>query len=420
MRRLLALALLLVILPAASALADAPDVEFPSVARHGTETLTGGADLELGLRAQRDSDLAPETSDDALLTRYEISPVWVTGDQRHWLVFNEWRLSSNNALSRQDEYDDSLRARLQLRELYLRVTDARQRRAVTLGRQAIEDTRGWWWDEQVDGLSVGFYSQDRSFTLIAAQDEAFDGDLFNTAEPDRRNLLALRYQTLTRQSEMEWLAVALHDDDRQQLHAGWQWHFTPHADLQSHVVVASLTGSDDGQSLLAFAAEAGLIRRWPGNPSPFLGVNLAIGSGDDDSRDKRDTRFRQTGLQDNEYRSFGLSKMTSYGRLSDASPENLAIVSLLGGWRIGADASFELRLHHYQQVVADADLSGTDIGADADGRQRAVGSELNLAWQWRLSRDWGVELKFGQFFPGAALPDSEDASVFDVTLKWRM
>ena len=139
---------------------------------------------------------------------------------------------------------------------------------------------------------------------------------------------------------------------------------------------------------------------WPGKVAFTAG--FARGSGDRDGNDDIDSGFRQTGLQKNKGRFFGVNRFRYYGEVTRPELSNLNVTTLAVGVPFFDASSAELVYHRYWQSVASRTMRDIRIDADLDGRHRDIGEEWNLVLGFRDLRQVDVILTAGIFRAGDA------------------
>ncbi len=84
-------------------------------------------------------------------------------------------------------------------------------------------------------------------------------------------------------------------------------------------------------------------------------------------------------------------------------------------------SSIELVYHYYIQTEARDSLADTGIDADPDGKQKSLGSELDLVLGYEGEENgFAAALVLGYFIPGSAFPgDAENSFLANLTLEYR-
>lgn len=139
---------------------------------------------------------------------------------------------------------------------------------------------------------------------------------------------------------------------------------------------------------------------WPLRPSVYGG--LAYGSGDRDPFDGKDSRFRQSGLNDNQDRLLGKFSFRYLGELTRFDLQNLVVWTAGIDFRIASDTSLDLVWHHYRQEYALAALGPTRLRLTPDGSSRELGHEVDLLLGINSFDPVRIQLAIGYFQPGEA------------------
>jgi hypothetical protein len=175
------------------------------------------------------------------------------------------------------------------------------------------------------------------------------------------------------------------------------------------------------------------VDAWTSWQLPFIGepaltIGYAYGSGDDDISEERDKGFRQTGIQDNNDRFFGVNNFRYYGPLFDPELSNMHIFTAGLGFRFLERASVELMYHYYMQARAAPYVRDAGFKLDPGGQSRSLGDELDLifGFEWPHVE---LELEGSIFRAGSAynpveikdvpppFRDFEDELIYQATLE---
>jgi alginate production protein len=124
-----------------------------------------------------------------------------------------------------------------------------------------------------------------------------------------------------------------------------------------------------------------------------------------------DDGFRQTGLQGNEGGFNGVADFKYYGELLDPELSNLSIFTAGTGINPTEESSIDLVYHYYLQDKASNSLRNVGIEAEPDGRNKGLGSEIDLILGY-VGRGETIELALilGYFIPGSAFPSESENS----------
>ena len=84
-------------------------------------------------------------------------------------------------------------------------------------------------------------------------------------------------------------------------------------------------------------------------------------------------------------------------------------------------SSIELVYHYYIQTEARDSLADTGIDADPDGRNKSLGSEIDLVLGYEDEENgFAAALALGYFIPGKAFPrDAGNSFITNLTLEYR-
>ena len=151
---------------------------------------------------------------------------------------------------------------------------------------------------------------------------------------------------------------------------------------------------------------------------PSLIMGYAFGSGDGDPDDGIDRNFRQTGLHDNEHELDGLADFRYYGVVLEPELSNLEILTVGLGVKPSERLSMHLLYHAYRQHQASPTLRDTNLDADPNGRDRNLGSAIDLVMGVELSRQLSVDVELGYFMPGGAFDDDDNAFLAELDFKF--
>ncbi len=152
---------------------------------------------------------------------------------------------------------------------------------------------------------------------------------------------------------------------------------------------------------------------------PALTLGYAYGTGDDNTRDGVDHKFRQPDLEDNSARFNGIARLKYYGELFDPELSNMAIFTAGLGIRPTRRTSIDLVFHSYRQNELDDDQRSIDVDIDPNGLSTDLGREIDLVIGSREIRDLSIEFSVGYFNPGNAFPN-EDAFLADFAVRLRL
>ena len=138
------------------------------------------------------------------------------------------------------------------------------------------------------------------------------------------------------------------------LHVGLRGLGAPTENFKYWAELAWLGGHDEALAKIqARGLDIGGTYRFKSLPlSPSITLGYAFGSGDSNPNDRRNTEFRQTGLQSNERRWAGVADFKYYGEGLDPELSNLHILTV----GLGSSAS----TNHHSRLS----LSSLSVGRD--------------------------------------------------------
>lgn len=278
---------------------------------------------------------------------------------------------------------------------------------VQVGRQRFRDGREWFYDEYMDAVRATVHAG--ALTLEGAlSDGVLAGDPAGRDERDHRHLLASATARLG--SSVKLGAFLIDRDDRSAADDDPRWSGATldvkrDGGTRAWALGALRRGHRGATALGGWAADLGatVAAAWPWQPS--LTASYAFSSGDTVAGDGRDTRFRQTDLEDNSARAGGLRRLTYYGELLDPELSNLQVVTVGLGARPRRNLGLDLVAHRYIQTVLRASLPSSALDVAASGTDGRLGHEVDLALTLRSGR-LDLDLATGVFVagPGIATP----------------
>lgn len=356
--------------------ADRPLVEFQRL-------LSFDLDYREGFR---DNDGRPEREIEAEpLFRF----VATIAPGRRWSGFVEADLLSQTVWERGEPRETAQIARIN--QAYLRYDDDIELR---FGRWLYRDQREWLFDENFDGVLVGFDVGEIRIDALAGRVGWASRELFTpSSRGDPVNHYAILAETEPA-SDIHHAAFAVLSDDRDrsgddQLSLGIRSYGKLDFGLDYWANAGLSLGEADGRRLKGYGFDVGGTYRLGDHPlGPRLTLGYAWGSGDRDPDSSTDRAYRQTGLQSNEASLGGLAKFKYYGEALDPDLSDIAIAT--AGFGITADdrLSLDLFYHHYRQV---------ETGA---GRPGHIGDGIDLVVGYRPTRNIEIEAAVGWFAPG--------------------
>lgn len=272
-----------------------------------------------------------------------------------------------------------------------------------IGRQRFRDSREWFFDDYLDAARV-------HVTLPAVKLEAaVSRGIFRGPEAlrDRRDQLQFIASAATRLPagvQLGGYVIARRDTTRGERpmwiggtlsgRAGLAWTYWGDAAVRRGKAVTTRLGG--------WALDAGASHKWARSWTPTLTVGYAIGSGDRTRGDGRDTRFRQTNLEDNQAYFGGLRRLAIYGEVFDPELSNLQVLTAGVGVRPRRGLSVDAIYHHFRQATPTTSLPSSNLDGALSGNSRALGHEVNVVLTLRAIPGVDLDLASGVFVPGRA------------------
>lgn len=294
--------------------------------------------------------------------------------------------------------------------------------ALKVGRQNFEEPRRWWWDDDLDAVSLRHRSGWGFLQIGVGQELPRKSLLEDFSEPENQDVFRLL-------SRVNWHYVKNHGLDLFLLYhhdhsstpsigaslredrvdpsdaklwwggvraAGRTWQ-PALGDLSYWVDGAAVFGREKllefeealgnrevitsrrRQSVQGWAIDIGL--RWdslfPGRPLFTFGY--AVGSGDNTPERGIDRSFRQTGLQSND------EEFRTYGELLRPELSNLSVPVFAVQLPVLSKSYIEFAYRHFRQVHAAPFVRDSRIEAEPNGADKNLGQEWML---YGLIKEW--------------------------------
>jgi|GEM_PF-491059 alginate production protein len=287
--------------------------------------------------------------------------------------------------------------------------------SVQAGRQRFDDAKEWLYDAELDGGRIAWahegWQAEYSYSELIADDRGFEDLSYQ--------LFRLRYE-YARRSAVAFHIVDVRDDslaDQSPFYFGLttvgRWKGDEHY-LRYWAQYAFADGVTGVEKLEAHALDVGGAVQWRRAPyEPYLFAGYAWGSGDDDPDDGINREFRQSGLQDNNDKVFGVASYRYYGEMFRPELSNMEIWTLGVGLRPNDLWSVDLVFHRYAQDVAATTIRESRLRRSPLGLDRDLGTEVDLViGASGLWGAWGLEIDFGHFMPGDAFGPFDDPATW--------
>ena len=284
-----------------------------------------------------------------------------------------------------------------------------------VGRQRFRDAREWFYDDYLDALR--FHVRGGSWRAEAAIAEGvFSGPADTRSRGGQRHAIASFTQQVGERTEAS--AFFIHRDDRARRERptwlGALWNGRATSAVKYWALGAVRRGESDTQQLRGWAMDTGVAWRLSLPAAPAITARYAVGSGDRPGTDDADTRFRQTGLEDNQARYHGLKRFAQYGEVFDPELSNVSVFSIGAGAKPFTRTSVDLVYHRYTQQERRRSLMSNRLEATGTGASDDLGDEFDLIVAIQQVRRVDFSIVAGMYRPGAGI-----ASPTRSVLYWR-
>lgn len=317
--------------------------------------------------------------------------------------------------------------------------------SLQVGRQRMNESSEWWWDEDLDAVRLHFDRGDVHLETAVAEELVRLGDERDDVDPRRRDVFRVLSQATWQWFDRQYVEGFVH---HQRDHSPTERPFTIVSRDLEDPVDASLTWYGVGangrvktpvgrvyyRSVVAFVrghenvvdydtdpffglrfvdtVNRHAVNGWATDVALTLSTDLpgelaftagyAFGSGESSSRREADRSFRQSELPDNNGRFRGVDRFRYYGELVEPNLSNLHIATVSLGARFLRQSSVELVYHAYEQVEPAPFLFGSSLRRAPTGRDRSIGHEWDVVLGVEEWDQVQVELIGGVFRAGDA------------------
>lgn len=373
------------------------------------------AELELTADRLRDVSLDTDEDDDVLVREAELVAAVGYRPGPGFEAFGEVALIAEREDSAGTAPDESVDA-LERGETWIGFPRAfGTHGALKLGRQAFEDPRLWWWDEDLDAVRLDYGRGAWDAHAALAEELTRTDTSQDFIEPESEDVRRLIMHAGWRRSaalQLDLFALVQRDrsgspppgttlaperEDESDLDARWlglrvSGTLAPDAAfrLRYWADIAGVSGDEtlvefeelsDGRSRAAEVGERRLRGRavdlgtaWtlPIAGHPELRLGYAQGSGDPDPDDGTDRAFRETGLRDPD------EEFRLYGELLRPELSNMRVATVALEFTALPGVRTTLGYHRFRQVHAAAALAETRLELEPTGESRDLGDELSV------------------------------------------
>ena len=295
---------------------------------------------------------------------------------------------------------------------------------IQIGRQKFKDFREWVYDENLDAVRL-FYETGPLEVQLSYSTNLFDPE---DAEDEIDNIILYSVYKIWKKDKAAAYVVdrrGRFDDDDPDFHLtsyGLSWKGKSIQSQRYWLEAAVVSGDENNKDVQGYGFDVGWISRFDHPLKPAVTIGYAFGSGDSNPDDDRDKNFRQTGIQDNQAKLRGVTKIKQYGELFEPELSNLMVATFGVGFRPLRKQSIDLVYHHYHQVWAyeerDNDLRDVGIKKDPNGESRDLGDEIDLIFGWKIAKLLKLEAVTAFFLPGSAFPGADNAFLGKIKLRY--
>ncbi|MFQ5760235.1 MAG: alginate export family protein, partial [Acidiferrobacterales bacterium] len=311
--------------------------------------------------------------------------------------------------------------------------------ALKIGRQNFFEPRRWWWDDDLDAISLN-YLHDRWQVYVGYGEEfgrtssiedfidpenedverllghanwrvsqTLDLGAFYLRQRDNSGILPVGSIIETARedesdADLNWFGLrASGEIPLSRDHGLSYWADTAIVDGDETLLGfnnagpgLSRVGSLTRRDIRGWAIDLGLLWTLPWRGAPTVTISHAHGSGDKDLTDDTDRSFRQTGLQDSD------EEFRTYGELLRPELSNLRVSTVALTFPVHTKTYLTLGYHRFRQVYAAPFLRDARIEAGPTGNSKHIGQELSLLAELRKWENLEVDLATAIFESGDA------------------
>ncbi len=405
-----------------------------------TPSLSAGGRVTFEYVFEKDFDLNHSISDDRNILNPELSLAFLYNPGKNVQMFLNLGLSGEVTFSEGGNRTDTS-SQLLASQAYLTMKKELRGNLVStlqqpggeggtsvltlqIGRQRFNDEREWLFDEEMDAVRFSWAARNALIELSVSRKGLFDGDLLGTEEDEMINNYCLVYKRYAFERRITMAAYGLIREskipgERNPRFLGLYTGGEVVNDLDYWLEIAGEGGKDGSKNIRGIGLDLGSTYQFDYPLRPSITFGFAFGSGDADSNDSIDRRFRQSGLEDNQGKFNGVTRFKYYGELTDPELSNLLIFTGGLGIRPTRKSSVDLVFHEYLQDHVSAKLKGWEIDAKPAGLSRRLGREIDLITGYREIRDLDTKLILGYFIPDDAFPQNAQQNSFLVNAEIR-
>jgi hypothetical protein len=282
-----------------------------------------------------------------------------------------------------------------------------------IGRQRFRDAREWFFDEYLDAARIHLdFSRWR--IEAAAISGVFAGPESLRQRRDQRQAVVSVARQLGSRTSATAFVIARDDRNRRErpiwIGGSVEGRATRNAKYWANGAVRRGRAGDIRLRSWAADGAASYRLRLPGQPA--ISAGYAVASGDASRSDGVDGNFRQTGLEDNTARFFGVKRFAYYGAVLDPELGNLEVVTAGTGFMPFPRASVDVVYHRYRQRVRRRSLTSNALEATGTGASAEIGQEVDVIIAVQQFRPIDFSIVTGIFRPGVGIASPTRPSRF--------
>jgi len=300
----------------------------------------------------------------------------------------------------------------QLESLYFQLDASKQLR-IRAGRFNLDDPMETIVDEDLDGLLVSFEQGPFELELSRTRKDVFEASTVGRRDQITNTMGSVQ---ISPNDDSRWIPYVLHRSSEpfnsiraaETTWYGLQGIIEPDSSPIRYWVHGSIQNGEETDEtekidLGGYMLDIGINwnARGPLKPTYTLGIAHASGG-------SRADRFRQSGLQSNDFALNGKSSFRYLGEVMDPELTNIRIITLGFGAELSREWTLDVALHQYRQVETEDALRGSDIEFDPLGENVDLGQGADLVIAYQHDKQTELKATAGVFAPGRAFDDTRD------------
>ncbi len=396
----------------------------PALTFEITPRLSVGAKLNFGYRFRNNRDLRDANNDDDQKVEVGLKFAGLYLLNRKVELFGDVGIEGFERRRGDKEIKTSREAEIELGKLYVLWNDfIFPSLGFQVGRQRFKDLREWVYDETLDAAKL-FYEKGRFELEISASTNLIDPE---DLEDEINNYIIYSVLPIFKKDKIAVYGVARKGKTKKGVNLdlrfyGIEFQGKSIKNYRYWLQIGYVLGNEGDIIVNGIGFDLGWTYRikkalW----RPNFTFGYGFGEGDKNPDDTVDRGFRQTGLQDNSAKFRGISRIQYYGELFDPELSNIHVFTAGFGLRPVKIVSLDLVYHYYLQVWAlqeqDNDLRDSGIRADPTGESRDLGHELDLVFEWKVTKNFRLGVTGGIFIPGNAYVEPDPAAMIEAKIR---